>query len=206
MVDAVPLGKIVGDNVRRMRTEAGLTGDALSKAFREFGPWPTSRVSELELGRVSPTAATLFAVASGLSSLLGRTILVADLFRHDGNTEIGKVSLPASAVVDAFAGKPAELPPAETRGVELDLTDFSGPDLPHHEIAAVLSTSGEPEERLARGLGITEVTLAAFSAKMWGQSFSAQRDQIVGSDANAQKRGQASRRLKAALAAELDQD
>ncbi|WP_043451804.1 helix-turn-helix transcriptional regulator [Jongsikchunia kroppenstedtii] len=207
MVSVTPLGQIVGDNVRRMRTGAGHTGDALSKALREFGPWPTSRVSELELGRVSPTVATLFTVAHGLSNLLGRTVLVADLLRHDGYTEIGRIQLPASAVVDAFAGKPADLPADDAIDADRDrrlLADYTGPPLSADTIRAVLRESGEPESRLARGLGVSEADLAGYSAQLWGHTFSAQRDKLAGTDANAQKRGQVSRKLKAEIKAEID--
>jgi len=207
MVSVSPIGQIVGENVRRMRTDAGYTGDALSKALREFGPWPTSRVSELELGRASPTVATLFAVAHGLSNLLGRTVLVADLLRHDGYTEIGRIQLAASAVADAFEGKPADLPADDTVDADRDsalLTNYSGPPLPTETIRAVLHQSGEPESRLARGLGFSAVDLAGYSAQMWGHTFSAQRDKLAGSDANAQRRGQVSRKLKAELQAEID--
>jgi transcriptional regulator with XRE-family HTH domain len=207
MVSVTPIGQIVGDNVRRMRTDAGYTGDALSKALREFGPWPTSRVSELELGRVSPTVATLFTVAHGLSNLLGRTVLVADLLRHDGHTEVGQVQLPASAVADAFAGKPADLPADDATAADRDralLAQYSGPSLPADTIRAVLHESGEPESRLARGLGVSEVDLAGYSAQMWGHTFSAERDKLAGADANAQKRGQVSRKLKAELKTQIE--
>lgn len=207
MVSVTPIGQIVGANVRCMRTEAGHTGDALSKALREFGPWPTSRVSELELGRVSPTVVTLFAVAHGLTSLLGRTVLVADLLRHDGDTEIGRIQLPASVVADAFAGEPTGVPSGA--GAERDhalLADYNGPELPVDTIRSVLHQSGEPESRIARGLGVSDADLAGYSAQLWGHTFSAERDKLAGVDANAQKRGQVSRKLKAELKAAIETD
>jgi hypothetical protein len=58
---------------------------------------------------------------------------------------------------------------------------------------------GLTEERVAAGLGIGTDRLCAESLRLWNTTFSAQRDRIAGPDANAQRKGQVTRQLKAEL-------
>jgi hypothetical protein len=58
---------------------------------------------------------------------------------------------------------------------------------------------GLTEERVAAGLGISTERLCAESLLLWNTTFSAERDRIAGPDANPQRKGQVTRRLKAEL-------
>ncbi|GAB20185.1 hypothetical protein GOEFS_106_00820 [Gordonia effusa NBRC 100432] len=209
MINATPISQILGNNVKQMRTAAGYNGDALARELRDFGPWTTSRVSDLELGRVSPTAATLYAVAHGMSRLLDRTVLVADLLHDDGYAEVGKLAIKSTALAAAFAGEPTTLILADHRDTRPNETDsdyfanYRGPEMSRDENRALVEASGEPETKIAKSLGISDKELAGWSHKLWGKIFSARRDDLVDANANAQKRGQVSRRLKAELKAEI---
>ena len=70
----------------------------------------------------------------------------------------------------------------------------------------LLSDYGEPEQRLARDLGLDRERLAAEMAALWRRSFHAERDRRAGADANAQKKGRVARKLKAELKTVLDGD
>lgn len=76
--------------------------------------------------------------------------------------------------------------------------------MPVEDLIDTLEASGETEARVAKALGISDRELAGWSRKLFGQTFSAERDELAGKDANAQVRGQISRRLKAKIRAEID--
>jgi hypothetical protein len=63
---------------------------------------------------------------------------------------------------------------------------------------------GEPEQLLERDLGLDRDRLIADMAALWGKSYSAQRDELAGPGANAQKKGRVARELKAELRRVLD--
>jgi hypothetical protein len=52
---------------------------------------------------------------------------------------------------------------------------------------------------MCKRIGVDSHVGSAAMAELWGRSFSSERDHRAGTDANAQKRGQISRRLKAEL-------
>jgi hypothetical protein len=70
----------------------------------------------------------------------------------------------------------------------------------------VYSDYGEPELLVERELGADRDRLVAAMAALWGQSYSAERDERAGRGANAQKKGRVARQLKADLKAVLNGD
>jgi hypothetical protein len=63
----------------------------------------------------------------------------------------------------------------------------------------VLREFSESDARMCKNIGVDRFLGAAAMAALWGQTFSAERDHRAGPDANAQRRGQISRQLKAEL-------
>lgn len=57
----------------------------------------------------------------------------------------------------------------------------------------------EADLRLCKSIGVERDIGAAAMAKLWGRTFTAQRDRLAGPAANAQRKGQISRHLKAEL-------
>jgi hypothetical protein len=57
----------------------------------------------------------------------------------------------------------------------------------------------EADERICKSLGVEPNVGIAAMAKLWGKTFVAYRDELAGPGANAQQRGQVSRKLKAEL-------
>jgi hypothetical protein len=77
-------------------------------------------------------------------------------------------------------------------------------DAPTADVVAILERSGLYEDRLAKRLGISHELLAAFSWQLWRRSFSDERDERAGPDANAQTRGRISRILQTELRTQLE--
>ncbi|OBK88221.1 hypothetical protein A5648_02115 [Mycolicibacter sinensis] len=63
----------------------------------------------------------------------------------------------------------------------------------------VLSRSGLPEDRLAKRLNITREQLAQACWSLWKKSFTEERDERAGPEANAQHRGQVARIMQAEI-------
>jgi len=60
-----------------------------------------------------------------------------------------------------------------------------------------------PEERIRKSLGISAMLLATATASLWKRTFSQERDRRAGAGANAQKRGQITRQMRAELDAAI---
>ena len=199
MNDNRPLAVIVGENVRKLRTAGGHSGEALARELRDLFQvrWTTGRISELENGRVSPTAPTLFMVSQALTQLLSRPVAVAELFADDGFAEVGQVGIRTTRVADAFDGQVVEL-------VVDDLANSDGliptaGKQPLELLMQIEKDSGEAEDRAANALGLRPLHLAALSAALWGRTYSQERNQRAGAEASPQKRGRIGRELRAEL-------
>jgi hypothetical protein len=62
-------------------------------------------------------------------------------------------------------------------------------------------SAGATEERIRRSLGISSMLLSIATASLWKRTFSQERDRRAGAGANAQKRGQVTRQMRAELKA-----
>jgi hypothetical protein len=67
----------------------------------------------------------------------------------------------------------------------------------------MLDAFREADERMCRTIGVTRERGAAAMYELWGRTFSDERDAQAESDANAQRKGQISRQLKAQLEEEI---
>lgn len=216
VTDAVELATVVGRNAKSLRHLS--TADDVARATRRYGlNWGTGRISDLEHGRVSPTLPTLVILALALSDVCGRNVTVAELVDSDQSISLTKDfdvtsdelkailygdeeayrRLVNQAVGRAGAGAKAEIaawPARLQQGVSVG------------ELQQVYADYGEAEQLLERELGVDRGRLAAEMAALWGKAFHVKRDELAGSDANAQKKGRVSRALKAELKAVLDGD
>jgi hypothetical protein len=62
-------------------------------------------------------------------------------------------------------------------------------------------SAGATEERIRKSLGISSMLLSLATASLWKRTFSQERDRRAGAGANAQKRGQVTRQMRAELKA-----
>lgn len=217
VTDTVDLAVVMGRNARELRGDATL--DDVAKVARACGlNWGTGRVSDLEHGKVSPTLPTLIVLALIFSELLGRPVTLSDLVRGDENIAVApRISLTSDELRGYLSGDAVTAADQYRREASAALQSVTSGDYRKHWPARLKSVStpatmrmlgqiGEPEERLARELGIDHTRLAAEMLALWGKSFSARRDWLAGAEANAQKKGRVARALKADLKAVLDGD
>lgn len=196
-------------NARALRVGAHLKADQVARAVTARGlHWAPSRVSELEMGRIAPTLPTLLVLSAAFSDLLGQPVTLADWFSGDGQVELtDTLQVPLALVRAALKGKPADLPQPSVSSNEVLMHDYlaqrtgakpiSGTRL--KKLSEIWDHWGEPEDRAARALGIDQGTLCELMLDLWGTTLSLKRDQLAGSNANAQKRGRVARELRKQL-------
>lgn len=223
MSETKTVATIVGENVRRLRADIGATGDALAQELHEFSSaWSSGRISELENGRVSPTAPTLFMLSQALTALLGRPVTVAELVTADTFVEVGEVGVQAQRFAEAFTGSVPDLRLGDfadgeqrvNRALdafresrrELASLPSTVDDVAAEALARAERHSGDAERKIAAALGRPVAHVIAAAAKLWGHSLTTERDRRAGPDANAQRRGIVTRQLKAEVAEVLDGD
>jgi transcriptional regulator with XRE-family HTH domain len=181
------MAQVIGTNVRELRLAAKVTLDAFALVARQYGlPWTSGRVGDLESGRVLPNLETIYAVAAALSHATGQPVTLADLLSTDQPVAINdQLCADAEQLRAALTGHPVT-------GVCEDYRTFGA------KVETFLALR-EADWRLCKQLGINREYGAAVMGKLWGHTFSDERDRRAGSDANAQRRGQISRQLKAQL-------
>lgn len=217
VTETVDLAAVMGRNARELRGDANLND--VAKAARACGlNWGTGRVSDLEHGKVSPTLPTLVALALIFSELLDRPVSLGDLVRGDDNIAVTpRISVSTKELRGYLSGDAVTAAARYRREAGAALQSVVTDDYRDNWPARLQSVSkgatmrmlgqiGEPEERLARELGLDHSRLAAEMLAQWGKSFSAKRDELAGPEANAQKKGRIARALKADLKAVLDGD
>ncbi|OJZ68453.1 hypothetical protein BRW64_02440 [Mycolicibacterium diernhoferi] len=87
MVDETPaeLRVVVGKNLRRLRTDAGITLNRLAVAARHRGlNWAESRAADFERGLGSPSLPTLIALCCALRDVGCQSATIAELIHTDG--------------------------------------------------------------------------------------------------------------------------
>ena len=211
--DRRTLVSVIGENAREKRLAAGLTLDQVSIAARARGlNWSESRVADFEGGRVAPNLATLIAACLALADAGCGGVSLNDLLRSASFIELnGSLSLTSHQAAAVLGGGPSDgettrslgrrgppmsagaLMPAEWVTSKINEAFKAGLPSP------MLNAPGATEERVTKALGISAEDLARLSNSLWGCSFSAERDRRADEGANAQKRGQITRQMRAEL-------
>lgn len=209
---------MVGRNCKRIRSQADVTMNVLAMHARRAGlRWNTGKVGQFERGQYSPAFATILAVTAALSKATGAAVTLADLVASDGFVAVTDQLTPSGdallsilrgdkgwgdLVVDDVALPPGDVGEVVERGLwnlSRTLKKYRGRDVPTAAVYEIGRRSGLDEDRLAKRLGIGPDELAIQSYLLWRRSFSDERDERAGADANAQKRGRISRTLQAEL-------
>lgn len=203
--------------LQSLRRDGGVTLDQFAQAARFCGlsAWTTGRVGDFEAGRAGTKLETLYAVALALAQTTGKPVTLADLLAGDGDVQINeKLTVQGSALADAMTGNPVtgeteatgELGDKLTRsGITHLLPEWK--QLPKSvrrgldplDWLRVERTLRETDVRICKALGVDRDLGAALMAKLWGKPFTEERDQRAEPGANAQRKGQISRQLKAQL-------
>jgi transcriptional regulator with XRE-family HTH domain len=180
--------------------------------------WGTGRIADLEGGRVSPTVPTLFALCQAFGALLSRPVSLAELFAGEGPVRLTgtDATVELAELREALSGEPVDpggalfiarmgLAGAVAAHEQFAEHGIEPPDvltarLREHPLAQQVKQGMlEADYRVAKSLGLDVDHAAVTMARLWGLSFTAERDRRGGPDANPQKRGRISRKLKAEL-------
>ncbi len=218
--DTTPLPVVLGRNCRRIREAAGLTQNTLARYARESGlRWNTAKVGQFERGTHSPSFATVLAVTRALTQATGSSVPLSELVDYDDfvvinddlfalsgkrlreivSGAIGWEDLKADDVrADAVPGDPEAISRAGKHFQHLH-DKYKLGNAPLEALVEISQKAGTDEDRLAKRLRISDSELAAASWRAWGRTFSEERDDQAGPEANAQKRGRVSRSLQAEL-------
>lgn len=212
------LAQALGRNARELRKRAGATLDDVALYARLHGlPWSTGRVSDFESGKVTPNLETVLALASALARATDNPVKLSDLMTTDVPVSINdKMTMNADQLDAASRGNPitGDLPdlaplPARAREIAQRMASLTHEwkilpaerrrGLDPVAYTRTLATLRESDVRVIKQLDITREVGAAIMVKLWGHNFSDERDRRGGRSANAQRRGQISRQLKAEM-------
>jgi hypothetical protein len=173
----------------------GFTQDEMAAYARVHGlKWNAAKAANFEAGRWTPTLRDVLLVGMTLEWLRmmahmtapftdrtprDRQITLADLLNGGGGFVAlnDEVALPVAQLTAIGRGKGFPLR-GDTDPVE---------------------RSGLAEQRLAKSLGMGVPRLAHLSSRLWGRTFSEERDRRAGAGVSQQKKGRISRELRAEL-------
>jgi hypothetical protein len=204
------LAEVVGRNARRLRLDAGVTLEHLAQAAARYGlAWSTGRVGDLEGGRVSPTFPTIYALTLALRDVTGQDVRLFDLLiGSKGEVALNEsLTVTAAALIQAVVGGPVGTEAAETgmthTNAEIDEDGFKLTQ--YGSLTPIPRPLRESDVRLARDIGVDPAKAKEAMLGLWGRLFSEERDERAGAGANAQAKGQISRKLKTELVEALQE-
>lgn len=194
--------------------------EELAETGRRFGMrWNSGSIAKIEAGTHKLTIQTVVVLAAALSAMQDTDVRVPDLIRSDEPIaltpeiliENGDI-LAAILSGETTVGEPVEeyvdralrnsMTTMALRGIAPG-TPGLPPGVTLTEAYALRQRSSESERRIARSMRSTGAWFEAWCHHLWGRSFTEERDRRAGQDANAQKRGQVSRSMKAELLAAM---
>lgn len=202
------VAEVIGGEARRLRLDGGKSLEDVAKAVQSYGlPWSTGRVGDFEGGRAGPDIRTLAVVAAALGDVIARALTLADLSTGSGEVAITDTVIVKRSVLRAILGgqpvtipRPADAVSAITLRIPRTRILPKGvrrvdPNVLHR----VLGELRETDRRVCKRIDVEPYVGAAGMAQLWEKTFVAQRDELAGEGANAQRRGQVSRQLQAEL-------
>lgn len=213
-LDVRDLATVIGSNARRLRRDAGLTLDDVSQAARQRGlAWSESRVADFEAGRVAPDLRTLVPFTLALTDVgckgasFDKLLLSSGLVRINESVlvwdgDLRKLLSGSIVKVERSGADDDGYPYALTPDEWIVAQRFPVND--PTTLIRVYRSAGAAEDRIRRALGIPPMLLATVSASLWERTLSQERDRRAGAGANAQKRGQITRQMRAELEAAIE--
>lgn len=228
--EPVPARALLADNLRRLRTEAGVPVDQVVRAAYGHGlDWTASWLAGVERGSRGLSAEQLLALPVVLADALGFRVTLTDLLAGEapillvneapiGRSGLARASVPAGYLRDLVTGEPVPRPfsaaqqpepaatvsPAQRAAEQVGEIRRAGlGDVDIRALGRAQSGAGEAEARLARRLGVAPVVVAAAAASLWGHSLTEERDARVA--AGEGPVSTVSRRLTGDLSVRLDE-
>ena len=228
--EPVPARALIAENLRRLRTDAGVGVEQVVRAAAGHGlDWTANWLSGVERGSRGLTAEQLLAMPVVLADALGFRVTLADLIAGEapvllvadvpiGRSSRSRASIPAGYLRDLVTGQPVprpfssgpasgpvpEVSPAQRAAEQVREIRRAGlGDVDIRALGRAQAGAGEAETRLARRLAVAPVVVAAAAASLWGRSLTEERDARAA--AGEGPSATVSRRLTADLTARLDE-
>lgn len=170
------VGVVIGQNLRRLRVDSGLTQHEAARLLHRFGlPWSRSKIAALEAGeRPSVAFADVLMLAMAFNASL------AELFDGDGDVQMaGHIVLPRRVVRELLLGlhvrqRPDDQHPRARREALLHL---------ERTLAAFTDTSHagatEADQALATRLQVPLRTVTDIALQLWDRTLTDERDARV---------------------------
>ncbi|WP_171002872.1 helix-turn-helix domain-containing protein [Bifidobacterium moukalabense] len=220
------MNEVFGAFLREFRKDNGLTMEQIANATHYYGTdWDTSAIGAFERGKRSASLANILIVLQALNDLVDCDISLADIadstaLRDDGYVELNdNLTISARQLYDALHDEPIyglrSVPDRyirshkkyeEVKDIIPKVMDAS--KLPCDDWLAM--TAGRvptiSEKRAAARLGITPQQVTAWCFGLFnGRTLDEETTRRAGEGANAQKRGQATRRIVDVIRAEINE-
>jgi transcriptional regulator with XRE-family HTH domain len=222
----VPLRAVIARNLRRLRQDAGVELEDVSRAASGTGlEWSLSWLSSLERGTRSPSAEQLLALPVVLSTALGFRVTLADLLTGDAPVLLGpdtgaRVSVPAKHLRALVTGEPMRRPFAAPALAGGDLAAELGEaaraaekmreirraglgDVDVRALSRAEAGAGDAETKLAKKLSVAPIRVIAAAASLWGRSLTEERAGRVA--AGQGSAAQVTKKLTGELTARMDE-
>ena len=204
--EPVPARVLLAENLRRLRTDAGVTVDQVARAAYGHGlDWTATFLSGVEKGTRGLTAEQLLALPVVLADALGFRVTLTDLLAGDApvllvaeppGTRSGRqrAAVPAGYLRDLVTGEPVprpfsappqpgpvpEVSPAQRAAEQVREIRRAGlGDVDIRALGRAQAGAGEAETRLARKLAVPSIVVVAAAASLWGRSLTEERDARV---------------------------
>lgn len=167
------VGQVIGENLRRLRTERGLTQDELGRLLGPYPEWGRSHVAAIEAGnRESIELDTVVALAAALD------VSVLDLLAGDGPVRLTSRATFTRAGFREVLSKPRRrwtesvALDGKAAGAFLDL-------LPGERTPADLGAPFQADAEVAQRLGIDPGAVMSAAFVLWGSTLHQERDRRI---------------------------
>jgi hypothetical protein len=226
--EPVPARALLAENLRRLRTDAGVGVEQVVRAAQGHGlDWTSTWYAAVERGNRALTAEQLLALPVVLGDALGHRVTLADLIAGDApvllvpdppisRSGLARASVPASYLRDLVTGQPVprpfsgthagavpEVSPAQRAAEEAQAIRRAGfGDMDIRALSRARSGAGELESKLAKKLAVPAIVVVAGAASLWGRSLTEERNARVAAGEGPVPT--VSRRLTGELTARLD--
>jgi len=219
--ESLSVRELIGRNLLRMRTDAGIRPDDIARAARAYDlQWTLAWLTGVERGQKPVSAEQLIALPLVLSDALGYKVGLVDLFAGDEPVHLGKdphsrsqlaagrirETLTATPYRRVFSGPDSPLsgqPAANavSRAAEKmrEISRAGLGDLDSRALARAEAGAGDLEDKLARRLAVSPIVVIAAAAGLWGHSATEERAQRLATDVD----GEVPQRLRNAVTRKL---
>lgn len=217
--NAMRINEAFGAFLREYRKSHSLTMEQIANATHAYGSgWDTSAIGSFERGKRATTLSNILIMLQSLSDITGEQLYLESIMNSDAMSDDGDVQLSNSLIVSrdrliaALSGNPVDIKPLPEVGTKEWRNYVCSTLTAMEDSSAVQEKAKEPtvdwlvttrgrtptisECRAAKKLDMLPEYVVAWCYGLFqGRSLDEEAIARAGDDANAQKRGRATRRI-----------